>query len=378
MSLKTVMTVAALSAAAFVNAAEKPVWVYLGSYARGPEQGITLCELDRSTGKLEKIKVFGGHVNPSFLEIHPSKKFLYAVNEIGSYEGEKAGSVTAFAIDPKTGDLKELNRLSTRGGAPCHVSIDAAGKFLFVANYTGGSVISYRIGEDGRLKEASFVQHEGSSVDPRRQKGPHGHSINPDPANKRAYAADLGLDKVLVYEITKSGKLKPNDPPFAKTQAGGGPRHLDFHPSGKFAYVNLEMTSKVSVFTHDAKTGALKEVQTVSTLPKEGKPGNSTAEVRVHPSGKFVYCSNRGHDSIAVFAVNEKTGKLTFVEREPTGGRTPRNFCIDPSGAYLLAANQNSGDVTVFRVNAETGALSPTGHSIETPKCVCVRFLERG
>ncbi len=377
MSLKTAMTVVALSAVVSVNAAEKPLWVYLGSYAKGPEQGITLCELDRSSGKLEKKKVFGGHVNPSFLEIHPSKKFLYAVNEIGSYEGEKAGSVTAFSIDPKTGDLKELNRLSTRGGAPCHVSIDASGKFLFVANYTGGSVISYRIGKDGRLKEASFVQHEGTSVDPRRQKGPHGHSINPDPANKRAYAADLGLDKVLVYEITKSGKLKPNDPPFAKTQAGGGPRHLDFHPSGMFAYVNLEMTSKVSVFAHDAETGSLKEIQTLSTLPKEGKPGNSTAEMRVHPSGKFVYCSNRGHDSIAVFSVDGMTGKLTFVEREPTGGKTPRNFCIAPSGDYLLAANQNSGNVVVFRVNAETGALSPTGHSIETPKCVCVRFLER-
>ena len=377
MSLKTVTTIAAASLVAKVNASEKPIWVYLGSYAKGAEQGITLCEFHPSSGKLEKKKVFGGIANPSFLEIHPSKKFLFAVNEIGSYEGKKAGSVTAFTINPDTGDISEIDRLSTKGGAPCHLSIDAKGKTLFVANYSGGSVISYRIRKDGALKERTFVQHEGSSVDPRRQTGPHGHSIKPDPSGKRVYAADLGLDKVLVYKVGKGGNLKPSDPPFANTQPGGGPRHIDFHPSGKFAYVNLEMTSKVSVFVHDAKTGALKEIQTVSTLPENFEPHNSTAEVLVHPSGKFVYCSNRGHDSIAVFSIDGNSGKLTFVEREPTGGKTPRNFCIDPSGAFLLAANQSSNNVVVFKIDGKTGALAPTGSSIETPKAVCVRFLAR-
>ena len=377
MSLKTVTTIAAASLVAKVNASEKPIWVYLGSYAKGPEQGITLCEFHPSSGKLEKKKVFGGIANPSFLEIHPSKKFLFAVNEIGSYEGKEAGSVTAFSINPDTGGISEIDRLSTKGGAPCHLSIDAKGKTLFVANYSGGSVISFRIRKDGGLKERTFVQHEGSSVDPRRQTGPHGHSIKPDPSGKRVYAADLGLDKVLVYKVGKGGNLKPSDPPFANTQPGGGPRHIDFHPSGKFAYVNLEMTSKVSVFVHDAKTGALKEIQTVSTLPENFEPHNSTAEVLVHPSGKFVYCSNRGHDSIAVFSIDGNSGKLTFVEREPTGGKTPRNFCIDPSGAFLLAANQSSNNVVVFKIDGKTGALAPTGSSIETPKAVCVRFLVR-
>ena len=376
MKAKTIMTIAAVSAAAILNAVEKPVWVYLGSYAKGEDQGITLCELDRSNGKLKKLKVFGGHPNPSFLEIHPSNKFLYAVNEIGDYEGKKAGSVTAFSIDPKTGDLTQLNQLSSKGGAPCHLAIGDKGKILLVANYFGGSVISYRIADDGKLEEASFVQHEGSSIDPRRQKAPHAHSFNFDPSGRRGYAADLGLDKVLVYKVTKRGKLKPHKTPFAKTEPGGGPRHLSFHPSGKFAYVNLEMTSKVTAFAHDVKKGTLAEIHTLSTLPENHEPHNSTAEIRVHPSGKFVYCSNRGHDSIAVFAIDQASGKLTFVEREPSGGKTPRNFCIDPSGAFLLAANQSSNNVAVFRVDTKTGALTPAGSSIESPKPVCVRFLE--
>ena len=377
MIFKILMSAVVLSVATHLNAVENSVWVYLGAYAKGEDQGITLCKLDRSSGKLEKVKVFGGHSNPAFLEIHPSQKFLYAANEMREFKGEPTGAVAAFSIDAKTGELAQLNQVSSKGAGSCHITIDAEGRTLFVANYGGGSVASFRIGEDGTLSEAvSFFQHEGSSVDERRQKGPHAHSINVDPANKRAYCADLGLDKVLVYKVNKKGKLKANDPPFTKTQPGGGPRHLSFHPSGKFAYVNLEMTSKVTVFTHNAKTGVLTEVQTVSTLPKDFTGNNSTAEIRVHPTGKFVYCSNRGHDSIAVFAIDEKSGKLTFVEHEPSGGKTPRNFCIDPSGDYLLAANQNTNNVVVFRVDAKTGALTPTGSSIESPKPVCVRFVE--
>jgi 6-phosphogluconolactonase len=377
MSYKILMSSLALSLTPLLNAEEKSCWVYLGAYAKGEEQGITLCKLDRTKGKLDKVMVFGGHQNPAFLEVHPSGKFLYAVNEIKDFKGNSAGAVTAFSIDPKTGDLKKLNQVSSRGMGSCHLTIDPKGKTLLVANYGGGSVASFRIGEDGVLSEAvSFFQHEGSSVDERRQKGPHAHSINVDPAGKRVYCADLGLDKVLVYKLSKKGKLKPNDPPFVKTQPGGGPRHLNFHPSGKFAFVNLEMTSKVTVFAHNEKTGVLDEIQTVSTLPKDFTGNNSTAEIRVHPNGKFVYCSNRGHDSIAVFAIDEKSGKLTFVECEPSGGKTPRNFCIDPSGTFLLAANQNTNNVAVFRIDGETGSLAPTGSSIDSPKPVCVRFVE--
>ncbi|MFP6901344.1 MAG: beta-propeller fold lactonase family protein, partial [Opitutales bacterium] len=233
MTVKTLMTAVALSSLSALTAAEKPVWVYLGSYASGDDRGITLCKLDRANGKLEKIKVFGGHRNPAFLAIHPSRKFLYASNEMRTFKGENSGAVTSFSIDAKTGELTQLNQVSSKGPGPCHITIDADGKTLLVANYGGGSVASYRIEEDGSLSKAvSFVQHAGSSVNERRQKGPHAHSINVDPANKRAYAADLGLDKVLVYELGKKGKLKPNDPPFVQTEAGGGPRHLNFHPSG--------------------------------------------------------------------------------------------------------------------------------------------------
>ena len=377
MTCKILMCAIALSIASLLNADEKPCWVYLGAYAKGEDQGITLCKLDRMKGKLEKVKVFGGHRNPAFLEIHPSQKFLYAANEMREFKGEPTGAITAFSIDAKTGELAQFNQVSSKGAGSCHITIDAEGKTLLVANYGGGSVASFRIGEDGALSETvSFVQHEGSSVDERRQKGPHAHSINVDPSGKRAYCADLGLDKVLVYKVNKKGKLKANDPPFAKTQPGGGPRHLNFHPSGKFAFVNLEMTSKVTVFSHDGKTGALNEIQTVSTLPRDFAANNSTAEIRVHPNGKFVYCSNRGHDSIAVFAIDEKSGKLTLVEHEPSGGKTPRNFCIDPSGSFLLAANQNTNNVVVFRIDGNTGSLSTTGSSIESPKPVCVRFVE--
>ncbi|MBG29774.1 MAG: 6-phosphogluconolactonase [Opitutae bacterium] len=376
MIFKTLMIVATLTALSAATAAES-IWVYLGSYASSEDRGITLCKLDRANGKLEKVKVFGGHRNPAFLAVHPSNKFLYASNEIRDFKGGNAGAITSFSIDAKTGGIKQLNQVSSKGAGPCHITIDADGKTLLVANYGGGSVASYRIGDEGDLSEAvSFIQHKGSSVNERRQKGPHAHSINLDPTNNRAYAADLGLDKVLVYKLSKKGKLKPNDPPFAKTEAGGGPRHLNFHPTGKFAYVNLEMTSKVTAFVHDVKTGALEAIQTISTLPKDFSGHNSTAEIRIHPSGKFVYCSNRGHDSIAVFAIDQETGKLTLVEQEPSGGKTPRNFCIDPSGAFLLAANQSTNNVAVFRVDAKTGALTPAGSSIESVKPVCVRFLE--
>ena len=377
MNCRTFMSTIAFFIASSLNAEEKPCWVYLGAYAKGEDQGITLCKLDRMKGKLEKVKVFGGHRNPAFLEVHPSGDFLYAVNEINDFKGETAGSVTAFSVDAKTGNLKQINQVSSRGSGACHLTVDADGKTVLVANYGGGSVASFRIGEDGTLSEAvSFIQHEGFSVDERRQKGPHAHSINLDPTNRRAYCADLGLDKVLVYKLNKEGKLKANHPPFAKIQPGGGPRHLNFHPSGKFAYVNLEMTSKVTAFAHNSKMGILTEVQTISTLPKGFMGNNSTAEIRVHPTGKFVYCSNRGHDSIVAFSIDEKSGKLTFIEHEPSGGKTPRNFCIDPSGVYLLAANQSTNHVSVFRVDAKTGALTPTGSSIESPKPVCVRFVE--
>ena len=331
------------------------------------------------TGKLTPVGVQEGLVNPSFVAIHPNEKFLYAVGEVGDFRGEKAGAVSALAIDAKTGGLTLLNQQSSKGGAPCHLVVDAAGKNVLVANYTGGSVACLPIQPDGSLAPASsFIQHEGSSVDPRRQQGPHAHSINLDPANKFAFAADLGLDKILVYALdADKGQLTPHDPPSASVKPGAGPRHFHFHPSGKYAYVINEMNLTVTAFSYNADKGVLSEIQTITTIPDEDRDqkGLSTAEVRVHPSGKFLYGSNRGHDTIVAYRINQDTGRLTHVENEPTGGKTPRNFYIDPTGTYLLAENQSTNSIVVFRINQDTGALEATGNTAEVPSPVCIRLI---
>jgi 6-phosphogluconolactonase len=300
------------------------------------------------------------------------------VGEVSDRGGKPTGGVTAFAIDAKTGDLKKLNEQSSGGAGPCHVSVDKTGQCVAVANYGGGSVASLPIKPDGSLGEAaSFIQHTGSSVDPARQKEPHAHSANFDAGNHYAIVADLGLDKLLVYKLDPStAKLTPNDPPSASSPAGGGPRHLAFHPSGKFAYANNEMKSSVTAFSYDAKRGVFEPLQTVTTLSADFKGENSTAEVRVHPNGRFAYVSNRGDDSIAIFAIDPATGRLTVAGHQKTGGRVPRNFNIDPSGRWLLAANQDTHNVVVFAVDEKTGQLKPTGNEIKVGSPVCVRFLQ--
>ncbi len=341
--------------------------VYVGTYGT---EGIHCLRLDMATGKLTKATEPTPIKNPSFLAIHPNQNFLYAV-------GEGAGpGVTAFKIEAD-GKLTQLNQQTSGGSGPCHIVVDTAGRNVLVANYGGGSIGSIPIGPDGKLKKpASQIQHKGSSVHPRRQKEPHAHSINLDAANRFAFVADLGLDKVMVYKFdAATGKLSPNAPPFAKVKPGGGPRHFAFHPSGKFAYTNNELTSAITVFHYDAAKGSLAETQMITTLPKGYAGRNSTAEIRVHPSGKFLYCSNRGHDSIAAYAIDQATGKLTFLEHESVQGKTPRNFNLDPTGTYLLAANQNSGDIVVFKIDPTTGKLSPTGHRIQVAKPVCLRMM---
>jgi 6-phosphogluconolactonase len=303
--------------------------------------------------------------------------FIYAIGEVGTFAGGKGGAVSAFSIDAATGKLTLLNQKSSRGPGPCHVTVDRLGKNALVANYGGGSVACLPIGEDGRLGDATaFIQHKGSSVNPQRQREPHAHSINLDAANRFAFVADLGLDKVLVYRFDPSaGTLEPNDPPAAVIASGSGPRHFAFHPSGRFAYVINELNSTVTAFAYDAERGTLQTLQTVTTLP-EGFDGKSfPAEVQVHPSGKFLYGSNRGHDSIACFAIDAATGRLTPIGHEPTQGKNPRNFGIDPTGAYLLAANQDGDNVVAFRIDPATGKLSPTGQSIRVPMPVCVKFM---
>jgi 6-phosphogluconolactonase len=355
--------------------------VYIGAYTGGASRGISLLELDLGSGTLTPRGLAAEAVNPSFLAVHPSRRFLYAVNEIGDFGGERSGSVSAFAMDAASGNLSLLNQQPSRGQGPCFVSVDRQGKNALVANYGSGSVACLPIGADGRLAPASSsLQHEGSSVDPQRQKGPHAHSINLDRANRFAVVADLGLDKLMIDRFdAATGRLSPNDPPFARVAPGSGPRHFAFHPDGRHAYAINELNSTVRAFDYDPDRGALSELQTLSTLP-EGFPGakNSTAEVKVHPSGRYLYGSNRGHDSLAIFAIDTATGRLRPIGHQPTLGKTPRNFGIDPTGRYLLAANQDSGTVVVFRIDLETGLLRPTGQTVEIPKAVCVTFVPIG
>lgn len=367
----------ALSCLSFTPADAATFRVYFGTYTNKDSRGIYMATFDSATGRLGEPELAGEATNPSFLAIHPSRRFLYAVGEIANFEGQKTGGVSAFAIDAATGKLTLLNQQSSHGAGPCHVTVDKAGKTALVANYGGGSIVSLPIADDGKLQPAaSAIQHTGKSVNAKRQDAPHAHSINLDPQNKFAFAADLGLDKVLVYRFDPAtSTLATNDPPAGTVAPGSGPRHFAFHPIGKFAYVINEMANTVTAFAYDAQTGKLTEIQTISTLPSDFTGTSYTAEVVVHPSGKFVYGSNRGHDSLAVFQVDEATGTLMAKGQVLTGGKTPRNFNVDPTGQWILAANQGTNNVTVFRVDQTSGDLAPTGQSITVGAPVCVRFV---
>lgn len=349
--------------------------VYIGSYSDEKNDGIHLLELDTASGKLTKVGGTSGVKNPSFLALHPGGHFLYAVCEVDDFDNGK-GAVAAFAIGPHE-TLKALNQQSSGGGGPCHLVVDRAGKNVLAANYGGGSVCVLPIDGEGRLgKATAFIQHRGKSVDASRQEAPHAHSVNLDRDNHFALVADLGLDQVLVYRFDPAkGTLAANDPPAARVAPGAGPRHFAFHPNGHYAYVINEMACTVTAFRYDAAHGKLEELQTITTLPHEKRNDYSTAEVQVHPSGKFVYGSNRGHNSIAVFTVDASSGKLTAAGHQSTEGKTPRNFGIDPSGKFLLAANQDSDNIVVFKIDGATGKLTPTGHEIKIPKPVCVKFV---
>lgn len=364
-----------------LNAAEelpKKYRIYIGTYTSASSRGIYQSTLDVTTGKVTEPQLAAEIVSPSFVAIHPNQKLLYAVNEIAEFEGKKTGAVTAFSIDPATGALRAINQQPSEGMHPCHLVVDSAGKHVLVANYSSGTVAVLPVdAASGRLgKATTIVQHMGSSVNAQRQEGPHAHSINLDAANRFAFAADLGIDKVLIYRFdANSGSLTANEPPAAALPPGSGPRHFAFHGSGAFAFVNNELTSTVSAFRYDKSSGSLTLGQTLSTLPDGFQGDNSTAETVVHPNGRFVYVSNRGHDSIAIFAFNPETGMLTARGHRLTGGKTPRNFNIDPTGTFLLAANQSTNDLTVFRIHPETGDLAATESRLSVGSPVCVRFL---
>jgi len=354
-------------------------FMYVGTYTKegSTSKGIYAYRYDPGSAKLTSIGLAAETINPSFLAVHPNHRFLYAVNEVGDYKGQKSGGVSAFAIDNVTGKLTLLNEVASGGADPCYITVDKTGKFVLVANYTGGSVSVFPVLKDGSLGEASaFVQHTGHGTDPKRQEAPHAHSIDLSPDNRFAIVDDLGLDETLVYKFDSAkGSLTLNDPPFAKADAGAGPRHLALNPNEKFAYVIHEMGSTVSVFDYDATGGVLHPVQTISTIPKGFAGLNEDAEIEVHPSGKFLYASNRGHDSIAVFAIDPNQGTLTLIEYVPTKGQSPRHFEIDPTGSLLFAENEKSDNVVIFRINQQSGRLTATGKVLDISQPVCVKFV---
>ena len=355
--------------------------VFVGTYTEKQSKGIYAYRFDSASSELTPLGLAAETSNPSFLAIDPSHRFLYAVNEVGKYKEASSGAVTAFAIDSQkgsgpTGKLQLLNEVASRGADPCYIAFDKTGKYALVANYTGGSVAVFPVWPDGHIGEASaFVQHAGSGVNHERQEGPHAHWIETTPDNRFAIAVDLGLDELLVYRFNaKNGSLTPNNPPYAKLDPGAGPRHLAFHPNGKFAYVVNGLQSTITAFAYDASHGELHKLKTVSTLPKDFSGSNDTAEIKVHPSGKFLFASNRGHDTIALFSIDGKTGALTLVDHFPTQGKTPRNFEIDPSGKFLFVANQNTNNIVMFRIDSN-GRLTAAKQTVEVATPVCLKFM---
>lgn len=371
------------------TAQDGSLMMYVGTYTRreshvvGKSGGIQICRFNTTTGEITFVETLTGVVNPSFLAIHPSGRYLYSVSEMAErIEGRPAGGIASFQIDPNTGSLTPLNIQPSGGTGPCHLVVDATGRYVLTANYASGSVAALPIREDGSLGQPTdIIQHEGSSINPQRQQEPHAHSINLDATNRYALAPDLGTDKVMIYELDlEKGKLIPNAAqPWARTRSGAGPRHLDFHPNQRFVYVANELDSTVAIFEFDASKGTMKEINTLSTLPEgyeESAPEKSwVADVHVHPSGKTVYVSNRGHDSIAIFDVDRDSGDLSPAGYVSTKGNFPRNFALDPNGNFLIAANQNSDDIYVFAIDPKTGGLTETPYSIEIPTPVCIKFL---
>ena len=370
------LLVAAAISATTVNrvyAADEKIWVFVGTYTGKLSKGIYRYEMDLATGKLSNGEVAAEVGNPSFLTIHPSKKFLYCVNE-----GGKTGGVTGYTLDAKTGKLAKINEQAAGGNGPCHLSVDPKGKTVLIANYGGGSANAYPLDANGKIGDVSaHMQHTGKGG-AKGMTPPHAHSVNVSKDGRFAMVADAGLDKVFVYKLdSDTSKLTPNDPPFFATAKGAGPRHFSFHPSAPLAFVINETNSSLTSMSYDAEKGVLTEIQTLPTLPSDYKGNNSTAETVVHPSGKFVYGSNRGHDSIVGFKVNAK-GQMTLIGHATEGVKEPRNFNIDPTGQYMVVGSQRTNTIVIFKIDQETGALKPTGHTVEVGTPVCIKFVTMG
>lgn len=352
------------------------VLLYVGTYTGGDSKGIYVCRFNLQTGALQATDLVAETKNPSFLVVSPDGRYLYSVCETFDFRGKPSGGVSAFAVDPVTGGLTLLNERLSQGTGPCHVAVTADGRYVLVANYGSGSAALFPVADDGRLGEVSaVVRHEGAGVNPKRQKGPHAHSVTLSPDNRYAFVCDLGIDKIVGYKLdAAAGKLVPAGLPDVEAAPGAGPRHMAFHPTGRYAYVINELNATIAAYAYQPETGTLTRQQTVPTLPP-GFPGdNLCADIHVHPSGRFLYGSNRGHDSIVLYAIDKDTGKLTSVGQQPTLGGHPRNFTLDPTGTFLLVANRDSDNVVTFRVDTNTGGLTPTGQVLTVPQPTCLQF----
>lgn len=353
--------------------------VYVGTYTGPKSQGIYLFRLraDLRAPALEPLGLAAEALQPSFLAVDPSRNLLFALNESGTWNGQPTGSVASYAIDRRTGKLRKLSETSSAGAAPCHLVLDRSGRNLLVANYSAGNVALIRVDADGRLGAPQSVQqHRGQSLNPARQKGPHAHAVTLDPAERFLFVCDLGIDKVMVYRFdAEKGTLSPNDPAFAPLKPGAGPRHMVFRPDGRFAYVVNELDSTVTAFAYDGSVGRLQEVQNVSTLPAGFSGRSTTAEIIVHPNGRLLYASNRGHDSLAGFTIDPESGRLTATGHHPTGGKTPRHFGLDPTGTLLAIGNQDSDTIVLARIDQATGALTSSPQVASAPSPVCQVFL---
>lgn len=350
--------------------------LYVGTYTSGKSEGIYLYRLNLSDGSLKRAGVTGGVSNPSYLALDHARRFLYAVEETEEFEGEKSGAVSAFALDRREGSPRFINRQASKGGAPCYVTVDATGRFVLVANYLGGNVAVLPVTKGGGLAAATDVkQDSGSGPNRERQEAPHAHCVLLDASNRHAYSCDLGTDKVMVYDFdARRGSLTPNSQPSISLKPGAGPRHLTFDRAGRHAYVLNELGSTVTAFARSRASGALRELKTYPALPSDFRGENTGADIHLTPDGRFLYCSNRGHDSIAHFRVDASKGSLTPSGHTPTGGKSPRNFAVDPTGRFLLVANQRSDSVVTFRIDPSTGALEATGHTAEIPSPVCLKL----
>lgn len=370
-----ILALAVVLVATLASASNFPYLVYVGTYTDKGSKGIYAFRFDPGSGKSQAIGLVAETRNPSFLAVGHNSTFLYAVNEVDDFSANKTGAVSALAIDRETAKLTQIQQVSSAGAGPAHISLDQSGQYVLVANYDSGNIAVFPVEKDGRLgSRTAFIQHAGSSVNKERQSSPHAHEIQTSNDNQFALTADLGLDELLVYRFdAKTGGLAPADPAFVKVSPGSGPRHFAIAPSGKAIYLVNELSSTIDVYSYDS--GRLRALQTISTLPQGFKGENTTAEIAVDSAGKFLYVSNRGDDSIAVFAIDPRDGKLSFVERVPTGGKTPRHFTLDPTGKWLFAANQDSNNINIFQVNPDTGRLTATSHTLQVDSPVCIVFV---